>query len=208
MAWQLLPTNYTDAVWSGLKKYTEISNPDGTVSFQDVTQYSGKETSFFGAKDANRMNAALNTIMSMVENGTNLYTDFQNYFNTQKTAFQNKANQTQDGFEQYVTGLEKEGDAAIQTIKTDYQSQITAFRTAQEQVFTTWFNLIKGQLSADAAGSLQNQINEDHERVQLLESMCLTNDFFAPLATDDSQLTFITDDQGNAILADWHYKEV
>ena len=66
MAWQLLPTNYTDAVWNGLKRYTEISNEDGTVSFQDVTQYTNRENSFFGAKDANRMNEALNIIMSMV----------------------------------------------------------------------------------------------------------------------------------------------
>ena len=33
MAWELLPVDYTDAVWSGLKKYTEITNDDGTVSF-------------------------------------------------------------------------------------------------------------------------------------------------------------------------------
>ena len=69
MAWPLLPTDYTDAIWSGLKRYTEITNEDGTVSFQDVTQYSNREKSFFGAKDANRMNEALNTIMSMVESG-------------------------------------------------------------------------------------------------------------------------------------------
>ena len=61
MAWQMLPTNYTDAVWAGLKRYTEITNEDGTVSFQDVTQYSNRDNSFFGASDANRMNEALNT---------------------------------------------------------------------------------------------------------------------------------------------------
>ena len=79
MAWELLPVNYTDATWSGLKRYTEIQNGDGTVSFQDVTVYSQKENSFFGAKEANRMNEALNTLMSMVESGTDLYTAFQNY---------------------------------------------------------------------------------------------------------------------------------
>ncbi len=47
MAWQMLPTNYTDAVWAGLKRYTEITNEDGTVSFQDVTQYSNRDNSFF-----------------------------------------------------------------------------------------------------------------------------------------------------------------
>ena len=42
MAWELLPVNYTDATWSGLKKYTQVDNDDGTVSFQDVTVYSNK----------------------------------------------------------------------------------------------------------------------------------------------------------------------
>lgn len=54
MSWELLPVNYTDAVWSGLKRYNTITNEDGTVSFQDVTAYSNKETSFFGARDANK----------------------------------------------------------------------------------------------------------------------------------------------------------
>lgn len=67
MAWTNLPTNYTDAVWSGLKRYIMVNNEDDTVSFQDVTVYSNKENSFFGARDANRMNEALNTIMPMID---------------------------------------------------------------------------------------------------------------------------------------------
>ena len=159
MAWELLPVNYTDAVWSGLKRYNEVRNEDGTVSFQDVTVYSNKETSFFGAKDANRMNEALNTLMSMVENGTGLYTAFQNYFNTQKGLFEDTANATQQGFNEYVDGLKAEGDSAILTIKTDYRKEITDFENQQEQLFTTWFEFVKGQLGEDVAGKLQNQIN-------------------------------------------------
>lgn len=159
MAWELLPVNYTDAVWSGLKRYNEIRNEDGTVSFQDVTAYSNKENSFFGAKEANRMNEALNTLMSMVENGTDLYTAFQNYFNTQKGLFENEADATQQDFTEYVEELKAEGDSAIETIKTDYRSEITAFEENQEELFNTWFEFIKGQFGEDVAGNLQNQIN-------------------------------------------------
>lgn len=159
MAWELLPVNYTDAVWSGLKKYNTITNEDGTVSFQDVTVYSNKELSFFGAKDANRMNEALNTIMSMLENGTDLYTAFQNYFTLQKGLFEDTANQTQSDFNAYMEGLKAEGDEAINTIKTDYRTEIDEFETQQEELFNTWFNFIKGQLGEDVAGNLQNQIN-------------------------------------------------
>lgn len=208
MAWQMLPTDYTDAVWAGLKRYTEITNDDGTVSFQDVTQYSNRDNSFFGAQDANRMNEALNTIMSMVENGTDLYTDFQNYFTTQKAAFKEEADSINADFNAYVKDLEAQGDSIIQTIQTDYKTQIETFEDTQEQVFNTWFDMIKGQLSDDVAGNLQNQITDVSERTILLETMCLTNDFISPLATDDDTLTVITDDLGNAIMADWKYKEV
>jgi hypothetical protein len=95
MAWELLPVDYLDAVWSGLKRYAEINNEDGTVSFQDMTVYSQKDKSFFGAMAANRMNEALNTIMSMGESGTDLYSAFQNYFALQKQLFETKADMTQ-----------------------------------------------------------------------------------------------------------------
>lgn len=159
MAWELLPVNYTDATWSGLKRYNEIRNSDGTVSFQDVTVYSDKENSFFGAREANRMNEALNTLMSMVENGTDLYTAFQNYFNTQKGLFEDTADATQAGFNAYVEELEAQGDSIIQSIQTDYRSEITAFENQQEQLFNTWFEFIKNQLGEDVAGNLQNQID-------------------------------------------------
>ena len=63
MVWEPLPTDYTDAVWSGLKRYLMTNNDDGTVSFVDVTIYDQKEKSFFGAKDANSINEAINNIM-------------------------------------------------------------------------------------------------------------------------------------------------
>ena len=209
MAWERLPVNYTDAVWSGLKRYSMVNNEDGTVSFQDVTVYSHKENSFFGAKDANRMNEALNTIMSMLENGTDLYTAFQDYFATQKTLFEQTATATQTGFEEYVADLKAEGDEIIKTIKTDYRDEITEFEAAQEQVFNTWFELIKGQLSTDIVGNLQNQITYNGERITLLEYMAQNNDYVAPITTDDGDNTAIlVDDLGNAILANWKYKEV
>lgn len=208
MAWELLPVDYTDAVWSGLKKYNMVENDDGTVSFQDVTQYSQKEKSFFGAYEANRMDEALNTLMSMVENGTDLYEAFQNYFAGQKTLFEKEADSKQSDFDDYIASLESQGDAIIETIKTDYRTEITQFESTQQQVFTTWFDLIKGQLGTDVAGNLQNQITEVDTKLTLLEHMTLQNNFYVPLATDDNTLTLLTDDFGNAILADWIYKEV
>ena len=196
MAWELLPIDYTDAVWAGLKRYNQINNEDGSVSFQDITAYTGKEKSFFGAKDANRMNEALNTIMSMVENGTDLYTAFQNYFAEQKTLFEQEADSKATEFDNYTDNLEQE-----------YKASMAAFESQQQQIYNAWFQAMKDQLSKDAAGNLQNQCTELDERLTLLEQMTMQNDFSAPLATDDEAITLIVDDLDYAILADWKYKE-
>jgi hypothetical protein len=209
MAWELLPVDYTDAVWSGLKRYSQIDNEDGTISLQDVTVYTNKEKSFFGAIQANRMNEALNTIMSMVENGTDLYEAFQNYFDGQKQLFEGRETDEFNSFVAYTDNLKADGDAIIATIETDYRGEIEYFEAIQEQVFAAWFQFMKDQLSQDAAGNLQNQCTELDERMSLLEHMAIQNDFSAPILATDSGDTpiLLVDDLGFAIMADWKYKE-
>ena len=159
MAWDLLPVDYTDAAWVGLKRYNQIDNEDGTISLQDVTVYSNKEKSFFGAKDANRMNEALNTLMSMVENGTDLYEAFQNYFADQKDLFEAAANVSQEDFNAYIESLKADADTTIEGIKTDYAEDMQDFQNQQEELFQLWFDYVKGQLGQDIAGNLLNEIN-------------------------------------------------
>lgn len=207
MAWKLLPTDYTDAVWSGLKKYTQVDNSDGTVSFQDVTTYTSKEKSFFGAKDANRMNEALNYIMSMLENGTNLYEEFQTYFTTQKELFKSSGDSSYQELIQYFVNLKAQGDSSLAQIEKTYEEHMTTYEGEQTVAFNTWFAGIKGKLNEDIAGSLQNQITEVDERLAALEHMTLKNLFTVPVAIDNTGTTLLADDLGNAIVADWKYKE-
>lgn len=190
MAWELLRVDYTDASWTGLKKYNQISNHDGTVSFQDVTQYSNLDNSFYGARDANRVNEAINTIMSMIEGNNDLYTAFQNYFNTQKSQFRSR------------------GDASISEIENTYRTHMNDYEREQVAAFTTWFNGIKNQLSGNAVGNLQNQVNEVDDRLARLEHMTLTNQFSAAIAVNNSGNTvLLVDESGKAIIADWKYEE-
>ena len=190
MAWELLRVDYTDASWVGLKKYNQISNHDGTVSFQDVTQYSNFDRSFYGARDANRVNEAINTIMSMIEGNNDLYTAFQNYFNTQKSQFRSR------------------GDASISEIENTYRTHMNDYEREQVAAFTTWFNGIKNQLSGNAIGNLQNQVNEVDDRLAKLEHMALTNQFSAAISVNDSGNTvLLVDERGKAIIADWKYEE-
>lgn len=217
MAWSLLPTNYTDASWSGLRKYAMVNNDDGTISLQDVTVYTNRENSFFGAKDANRMNEALNILMSMVENGTDLYEEFQTYFDTQKTEFTNEANDVienvrtltnveYDSYKTYVADLKTEGDETMEGIETDYEQRMATYESEQKAAFDAWFAEIKDQLSSDVAGSLQNQLDEANATIARLEYMIINNDFYAPLAVDDTGAV-LADDLGFTIVADWKHIE-
>ena len=56
-----LKTNYKDDMFSGDRKYREIRNSDGTVSFEDVTVYS-QEGDVFASADINATNAEVNTL--------------------------------------------------------------------------------------------------------------------------------------------------
>ena len=208
MAWSLLPTNYTDAVWNGLKKYTKVDNADGTVSFNDVTAYTNKETSFFGAKDANKMNGALNYIMSMLENGTDLYEEFTTYFENQKKQFKTSGDTSYNELKQYFTVLKSNGDASLDTIEKDYKSRMNAYESEQKTAFNTWFENLKDQLSTNVAGNLQNQCTELDERLAALEKMTIQNEYSAPIVVNESgPAILLVDDNGDAIVADWKYKE-
>lgn len=208
MAWSLLPTNYTDAVWNGLKKYTKVDNADGTVSFNDVTAYTNKETSFFGANDANKMNGALNYIMSMLENGTDLYEEFTTYFENQKKQFKTSGDTSYNELKQYFTVLKSNGDASLDTIEKDYKSRMNAYESEQKTAFNTWFGNLKNQLSTNVAGNLQNQCTELDERLAALERMTIQNEYSAPIVVNESgSAVLLVDDDGDAIVADWKYKE-
>lgn len=164
MAWELLRTDYKDAVWEGLKKYTEIKNSDGTISLRDVTTYTVYEEAFFGAKDANKINTAVNAILAALEQGTDLYEVFTQFFEDQKSQFADNADHALSNLEDYVTALEGDADQVIAQIKTDYGADLDSFEKMQEALFSQWFNMIKDQLSKDAAGNLQLQIETLAER--------------------------------------------
>ena len=64
MSWVDLPTNFKNLVWSGLKKFNQISNQDGTVSFEDVTVYQDTEGTQMTASQLNQMTGAINDMMN------------------------------------------------------------------------------------------------------------------------------------------------
>ena len=146
MSFQLLPTDYKDISFTGNRKYNKIQNDDGTISFQDVTVYQNRDKAFFGADTANKMNEALNTIMTALEHGTDLYGEFQKFFEKQKGEFR------------------KGADANLDELKVIMET----YQNKQKLIFETWFDLVKNNLSSTPVGNLQNEMEEvktDNERL-------------------------------------------
>lgn len=54
-----LRTDYQDDVFEGSRKYTMVTNTDGTVSFVDVTEYT-QVGSTYGAAEINAQNDTIN----------------------------------------------------------------------------------------------------------------------------------------------------
>lgn len=65
-----LRTNYKDDVFTGKRKYNEIDNGDGSISFDDVTDYT-QNGDTYGAAQINEVNAIINNL----DNNTYSQTD-------------------------------------------------------------------------------------------------------------------------------------
>nr|DAT45275.1 MAG TPA: hypothetical protein [Caudoviricetes sp.] len=160
MSWKRLSTDYKDISWSGLKKYTQIDNDDGTVSFRDDTKYTNKESSFFGAKDANQINEAVNYIMTKLENGTDLYSVFQEFFDSQKELFIEEKNGKMSDINSYVSDLKSRGETALTNVESNHRQRMGEYEDLQKNEFNSWFTQMKDHLSSDQAGKLQLQIED------------------------------------------------
>ena len=64
--------------------------------------------------------------------------------------------------------MQATANADVVQLKKDYTSEMTTFENNQEILFNQWFSMIKDQLSADAAGKLQNEINDVETHIRNL----------------------------------------
>lgn len=116
-----------------------------------------------------------------------------------ETAFNNYTNAIDD----YIAGLEQKSNTDLTAIVESMKE----FQRQQQNAFNEWFAGVKGQLSDDAAGKLQNEANDHEARLSALEHMVIKNQFNAPIALDSDDVVLVDDDD-NAIQADWKYKEL
>lgn len=89
-----------------------------------------------------------------------------------------------DGYKTLVEGQPVEfdvvdgtkGPQASNVTVIQYTSEMTTFENNQEILFNQWFSMIKDQLSADAAGKLQNEINDVETHIRNLAVKIHFND--------------------------------
>ncbi len=186
MAFELLRTDYVDATFEGLRRYLVSENGDGSVSFHDITNYTVKEKSFFGAKDANTINTAVNAILAALENGTDLYEVFTQFFELQKTLFLEESDAKQGDFTAYIMQLREYMDRKWDELKTEYTGDIQYFKDVQENAFNVWFQMVRDQLTNDVAGHLQTQIG-NLELLDTNDKESLVNAVNELKGADDSQ---------------------
>lgn len=129
MAWTNLPTDYEDAVWNGLKKYAQVNNEDGTVSFKDMTVYTKKEKSFFGAADANAMNAAMNQLAGNMDAISQKATQATNAASTATTKASEAATSAQNA-ESAKTAAASSASSASSSATTASQKATAAANSA------------------------------------------------------------------------------
>lgn len=63
-----LKTDFKDDIYQGNRKYLQVKNEDGTVSFSDATQYE-QEGDYFGANEINALSQAVNEAFQSASNG-------------------------------------------------------------------------------------------------------------------------------------------
>lgn len=115
-----------------------------------------------------------------------------------------KVRDTDNYIDAYITELNAAGTSLIDEIENDYASDMSDFKLNQQNAFNEWFESIQNVLGEDEAGNLLNLILANTDRIELLEYMVYFNDYLSPIDIEDGIL--ITDD-GNAIMANWKYKE-
>lgn len=75
--------------------------------------------------------------------------------------YQGDIQTTYNDYVSSVQNLEDKGSAAYTALQKDFED----YKAQQQATFTAWFDTMKGQLSTDAAGNLQNQITALQSKV-------------------------------------------
>ena len=122
-----------------------------------------------------------------------LYRFYDEFVDRSNTSYEEFVKQ----MEAYLAKLETSGNNQ----HLDIVNQRTAFEKSSEEQFREWFDNVKTQLSEDAAGHLQLQLDNHEERIQRLEQIVESGEMETALATAGGEE--LATDAGEVIAAFW-----
>ena len=136
---------------------------------------------------------------------TTLFNQFESYFDEFKQFYENDyANWTAEQKQAYITWVTlQENDYTNWTNeqKAEYDAWYASHIDLWQNEFTTWFENIKGQLSEDAAGKIQVELDEHEARLNNLEKMIISGKAFAPVEISSGELLTTSNDE--VIVFEW-----
>lgn len=122
-------------------------------------------------------------------------TDMDDWTDTQKAAFNAWVLETQGGYDNYVDATKQDYAGWTQDKKDEYDAWYDTHIAQWQLEFETWFQNVKGQLSTDVAGHLQEQINEHEALLNSLAKMLIQNVITMPIELSNGTLLVTTDNE-------------
>lgn len=141
---------------------------------------------------------------------TNLYNQFGQYFKEFKKIYETDMNAwtegqqaaylawvqaTQGDYNKYIGDTENDYDEWTDAKKAQYDEWYDTHIAQWQLAFTSWFDNVKGQLTDDVAGHLQEQINEHEGLLNSLAHMLLRNEITVPIQLSNGALLATTDNE-------------
>lgn len=130
---------------------------------------------------------------------TTLFNQFETYFQEFKennqADYEEWTETQKQAWLSWVSGQETDFTDWTDEQKEEYETWYATHINQWQSDFDTWFENIKGQLGEDAAGNLQNQIDEHEARLNNLEMMLLaTGMLFAANEISTGECLITNDD--------------
>ena len=114
---------------------------------------------------------------------TTLFNQFESYFDEFKQFYEND----------YANWTDEQ--------KAEYDEWYASHIDLWQNEFTTWFENVKGQLSEDAAGKIQVEIDEHEARLDNIEKMHISGKAFAPAEISSGELLATSNNE--VIVFEW-----
>lgn len=174
----------------------EVSIPAGSIR---ITQAQ--------ITDTRLDNAVCGLVTGVVDqiDTTTLFNQFETYFEEFKKFYENDyVNWTTEQKQAYITWValqEKDYIDWTTEQKAEYDAWYATHIDLWQNEFTTWFDNIKGQLSEDAAGKIQIELDEHEARLSNLENMIISGKAFAPAEISSGELLATSNNE--VILFEW-----